>query len=112
MLFAARLAVRLHRSPFFLYRPLSYTSTSMESSKDALQKEIEQQTLFVNDLRKQNATPAIIDEAKKKLGDLKKSLALSKGTYVAKDAGGKKRERLMLKTAKVRLHLHHLLGIV
>jgi histidyl-tRNA synthetase len=84
----------------------------MESSTDVLQKEIDQQTLFFNDLRKQNAAPTLIDEAKKKLSDLKKSLALSKGTSSAKDAGGKKRERLMLKTAKVRLHLHHLQGIV
>lgn len=103
MLFAARLAVHLHRSPFFLYRPLSYTYTSMESSTDVLREEIEQHTLYFNDLRKQNATPAIIDQAKKKLGELKKSLALSKGTSAAKDTGGKKRERLMLKTAKVRL---------
>ena len=84
----------------------------MESSADALQKEIDQQTLFFNDLRKQNAAPAIIDEAKKKLGDLKKLLALSKGTSATKDGVGKKRERLMLKTAKVRLHLHRLLRIV
>jgi len=76
----------------------------MASSSEILQQQIDQQTLFFNDLRKQNAAPALIDEAKKKLGDLKKSLALSKGTSGAKDAAGKKRERLMLKTAKVRLH--------
>lgn len=85
----------------------------MESSTETLQQEIEQQTLFFNDLRKQNAAPALIDEAKKKLGDLKKSLALSKGASGAKDTGGKKRERLMLKTAKVRPLTSRLLqGIV
>ncbi|KAF8239038.1 hypothetical protein L208DRAFT_1386905, partial [Tricholoma matsutake] len=72
----------------------------MSSSIDTLQQEIEQQSIFFNDLRKQNAAPALLDEAKKKLGDLKKSLALSQAASVEKDVGGKKRERLMLKTAK------------
>jgi histidyl-tRNA synthetase len=80
----------------------------MASSTETIQQQIDQQTLLFNDLRKQNAAPTLIDEAKKKLGDLKKSLP-PKGS---KDSGGKKRERLMLKTAKVRLHLHHLQGIV
>ncbi|KAF9461940.1 hypothetical protein BDZ94DRAFT_1310139 [Collybia nuda] len=69
------------------------------ASTDLLEKEIAQQTALFNELRLNNAEASLQDEAKKKLGDLKKSLALAKGAFGNKDTG-KKRERLMLKTAK------------
>jgi hypothetical protein len=74
------------------------------SSTASLEQEIAQQTTLFNELRLKNAEASVQDEAKKKLGELKKSLALSKGGGGSKDAG-KKRERLMLKTAKVRIPL-------
>jgi hypothetical protein len=61
----------------------------------SIAQQIAQQTSLFNDLRTKNADQALIDEAKKKLGELKKSLG------GARDAG-KKKERLLLKTAKVR----------
>lgn len=74
------------------------------ASPDSLEQEIAQQSALFNELRLKNAEASVQDEAKKKLGDLKKSLALLKGSGGSKDAG-KKRERLMLKTAKVRTPL-------
>jgi histidyl-tRNA synthetase len=76
------------------------------ASIESIQEQITNQTALFNQLRLQNAETSVIDEAKKKLGELKKSLALSKGSDssaaagVPKD-GAKKRERLLLKTAKV-----------
>ena len=68
---------------------------------DALKEEIDQQQSLFNDLRAQKADAATLDEAKKRLADLKKQLGQSKAAAGVKD-GGKKRERLLLKTAKVR----------
>ncbi|CCM01448.1 uncharacterized protein FIBRA_03500 [Fibroporia radiculosa] len=68
-------------------------------STEALNQEIAQQKSLLNDLRKQQADVAIIEEAKKKLGDLQRSLALLQNAAGAKE-GAKKRERLLLKTAK------------
>lgn len=79
---------------------------------DSLQQEIEQQTQLLNDLRKQNAASELVGEAKKKLSDLKRLQAPSKGAGGAKDSGEKKRERLLLKTAKVCLYSTHLEGIL
>ena len=70
------------------------------SSADSITQELTKQTALFNELRLQNVEPSVLDEAKKKLGELKKSLALLKGAGGSKDAG-KKRERLLLKTAKV-----------
>ncbi|KAJ6601111.1 hypothetical protein DFH09DRAFT_1126889 [Mycena vulgaris] len=81
-----------HRLPL-ARRPFSMASIS---------EQITSQTALFNELRLQNADPSVLDEAKKKLGELKKSLALSKGS--AAPAGSKdpapKRQRLLLKTAK------------
>ncbi|TRM70610.1 hypothetical protein BD626DRAFT_564223 [Schizophyllum amplum] len=66
---------------------------------DALREEIDKQQTLFNDLRAQKADTALLDEAKKKLADLKKQLGQSKAASGVKDAG-KKRERLLLKTAK------------
>ena len=70
------------------------------ATAESLNQEIAQQTTLFNELRLQNAEPSAIEETKKKLGELKKSLgALTKAAGGGKDA--KKKERLLLKTAKV-----------
>ncbi|KAJ7146418.1 hypothetical protein C8R44DRAFT_601080 [Mycena epipterygia] len=73
------------------------------ASIESISKQITDQTALFNQLRLQNAEASLQDEAKKKLGELKKSLGLAKGSDAAaagsKDAA-KKRERLLLKTAK------------
>ena len=80
-------------------------ATATQPNPDALASEIAAQSTLLNDLRKQQADPALVEEAKKKLGDLKKSLALlqnaNAGASGAKE--GKKKERILLKTPKVRL---------
>ncbi|KAK7695144.1 hypothetical protein QCA50_002334 [Cerrena zonata] len=65
---------------------------------ESLNQEIEQQSAQLVTLKKQQAEGPIVEEAKKKLGELKRSLALLQGGG-SKDAG-KKKERLLLKTAK------------
>lgn len=62
--------------------------------------DIAQATAALNDLRLQNADAASIDAAKKRLGELKKTMAAIASAGGSKDAG-KKKERLLLKTAKV-----------
>ncbi|KIP04936.1 hypothetical protein PHLGIDRAFT_31128 [Phlebiopsis gigantea 11061_1 CR5-6] len=65
---------------------------------DLIQVEIAQQTTLFNDLRKQQADASAVDEVKKKLGELKRALAALTGES-SKD-GGKKKERILLKTPK------------
>ncbi|KAJ7083367.1 hypothetical protein B0H15DRAFT_850754 [Mycena belliarum] len=89
----------VHRLPLLRLARRMATSTSIP-------EQIANQTALFNELRSQpNAEPSQIEEAKKKLGELKKALALSKGSDGAPAATGskeapKKRERLLLKTAK------------
>lgn len=71
------------------------------ASADSLSTEITQVTEHFNQLRLSNAPKTELDEAKKKLGELKKSLALLKSAEGGGD-GAKKKERLLLKTGKVR----------
>ncbi|KAJ7842254.1 hypothetical protein B0H14DRAFT_2512003 [Mycena olivaceomarginata] len=86
-----------HRLPLLRLARRSLSMASIES----ISEQISNQTALFNQLRLQNAEASLIDEAKKKLGELKKSLALSKGSDAsASKDGGKKRERLLLKTAK------------
>ncbi|KAJ7207493.1 hypothetical protein GGX14DRAFT_698176 [Mycena pura] len=97
-----------HRLPAFL---LTRRALSMAST-DSLSEQIAAQTTLFNQLRLQNAEPSVLDEAKKKLGELKRSMAalskskeaaLSKGAAASADTpkeAAKKRERLLLKTAK------------
>ncbi|CAK5268567.1 unnamed protein product [Mycena citricolor] len=87
---------RIHRLTLLRYHRRLFSMASPGS----LNEQITAQTVLLNQLRLQNDASAL-EEAKKKLGELKKSLAMSKGA----DAGGskdaaKKRERLLLKTAK------------
>ncbi|KAK7063623.1 mitochondrial histidine--tRNA ligase [Favolaschia claudopus] len=90
-----------HRLPLLRLARRSLSMASIES----VSEQIATQTALFNQLRLQNAEPALIDEAKKKLGELKKSLALSKSSGGNAEGSGakeaaKKRERLLLKTAK------------
>ena len=97
------------------------TSTSIltEKSVQELEADIAAQKAIFNDLRAQGAP---LEEAKKHLGDLQKTLALVKGAGKEKEkkaegSGGqqvdgqpKKKERLLLKTAKVKTFLVSLLS--
>ena len=91
---------------------------STEKSVQELEADIAAQKAIFNDLRAQGAP---LEEAKKQLGDLQKTLALVKGAGKEKEkkadgSGGqqvegqsKKKERLLLKTAKVISFLYHAL---
>ena len=69
---------------------------------EALAEEVAAQNTLVNELRKQGADSAAQEEAKKRLGELKKNLALLQHAAGAGGKGEKKKERMLLKTAKVR----------
>jgi histidyl-tRNA synthetase len=88
---------------------------------EALEAEIAVQTARFNDLRlntdKTVATPEALADAKKRLADLKKALGQAKAAGKEKKPkaeggaaapqpaqGEKKKERLLLKTAKVRFY--------
>jgi histidyl-tRNA synthetase len=91
---------------------------ALPTTPEALEAEIAAQTVVFNELRlttdKSTPSPAL-DDVKKRLGDLKRALALTKNAGKEKkpkdkDAApaavpDKKKERLLLKTAKVRLVL-------
>ena len=67
----------------------------------SLNQDILKQSAFVNKLKADGAEASVVDEAWKRLGELKKSLgALKKAASGSKDAA-KKKDRLLLKTAKV-----------
>ncbi|KAH8987365.1 histidine-tRNA ligase [Lactarius hatsudake] len=70
----------------------------MTSTLDALNAELAQQTELFNRLRIDNSDPAALEESRKRLGEIKRDLAALKPG--GKDA--KKKERLLLKTPKVR----------
>ena len=70
------------------------------ATMESLNAEIAQQNILCQTLVKQNGDSSALEEAKKKLGELKKSLGvLIKADAVSKNA--KKKDRLLLKTAKV-----------
>ena len=69
---------------------------------EALAEEVAAQNALVNDLRKQQADAATVEEAKKKLGELKRALALAQNAASGGGKGEKKKERMLLKTPKVR----------
>lgn len=95
----ALLRTCFYRSPTSVHH-----RTRAMSTAQSLAAEITQQTALVNKLRLQNTDPTALDAAKKKLGELKKTFgaigkAVAAGTSDSKD--GKKKDRLLLKTAKV-----------
>lgn len=74
------------------------------ASLESLTKEIEQHSALYQLLQKQKDDPAALEEARLKLGELKKS----KGALMSAAGGGskdKKKGRLLLKTPKVRTSL-------
>ena len=71
----------------------------MASTLDALNAELAQQTELSNRLRIDKSDPTALEESRKRLGEIKRELAALKPG--GKDT--KKKERLLLKTAKVRL---------
>jgi histidyl-tRNA synthetase len=70
----------------------------MAPSVDALNAQLAQQTELFNKLRIENSDPVALEESRKRLGEIKRELASLKPG--GKDA--KKKERLLLKTPKVR----------
>jgi hypothetical protein len=91
----------LHTSRSLLY-------TLSMSSSVSVHDEIAHQTALLNKLRLNHADPSAVDEVKKKLGELKKSLALSSAAVATSKDAAKKRERMLLKTAKVSTIIVHL----
>lgn len=75
------------------------------TTAESLTADIQAKNSLIQELRKQQADSPALEQARKELGELKKSLALLQGAGSAKDAkdAGKKRERLLLKTPKVRM---------
>ena len=69
---------------------------------EVLAEEVAAQSALVNELRKQGAENAAVEEAKKKLGELKRALALAQNAASGGGKGEKKKERMLLKTPKVR----------
>ncbi|THH31041.1 hypothetical protein EUX98_g3164 [Antrodiella citrinella] len=70
------------------------------ATAEALSEAIAQQSSLLVELRKQQADNATMEEAKKKLGDLKRAQGQLLGAAGGAKDGGKKKERLLLKTAK------------
>lgn len=68
---------------------------------ESINQDITQQTALVNKLKADKADEAVIKEEWQKLGELKKSLHLLKGAAGSSKDSAKKKERLLLKTAKV-----------
>ncbi|KAJ7661229.1 histidine-tRNA ligase, partial [Mycena rosella] len=86
-----------HRLPILRLARRSLSMTSIS-------EQIATQTALFHQLSLQNVEPSVLEEVKKKLGELK-SLALSKGSDASTAAAGNKeallkRQRLLLKTAK------------
>ncbi|KAI0789570.1 hypothetical protein C8Q75DRAFT_733782 [Abortiporus biennis] len=71
----------------------------MAATIESIQAEITQTSAKYNELRKQQGDATVLEEVRKKLGELKKSLATLNAASGLKDAG-KKKERMLLKTAK------------
>ncbi|KAI0347935.1 histidyl-tRNA synthetase [Trametopsis cervina] len=67
------------------------------ATAEELNKEIAAQSALLVELRKQEGDASALEAAKKKLGDLKRALGQLTG---GSKEGGKKKERMLLKTAK------------
>ena len=72
---------------------------------ESLTAELAQNTEQFNKLRKDSAAPEELEAVRKRLAELKEAIRSAKAADGPKD-DGKKKERLLLKTAKVRLHIH------
>ncbi|TBU26849.1 histidyl-tRNA synthetase [Dichomitus squalens] len=67
---------------------------------EALTEEVAAQSALVNELRKQGADGGAVEEAKKRLGELKRALALLQNAKAGGAKGEKRKERMLLKTPK------------
>lgn len=74
----------------------------MATTEASLAQSIEEQSVLVTKLKADNADAVSIEDARKRLAELKKSLNLLKLAATSGKDTGKKKERLLLKTAKVR----------
>ena len=75
----------------------------MAATEESLTQEIAEQSAVVAKLKAEASDVAALEAEKKKLSELKKNLNLLKNTANGGKDAGKKKERLLLKTAKVRL---------
>ena len=75
----------------------------MAATEESLTQEIAEQSAAVAKLKAEASDAAALEAEKKKLSELKKNLNLLKNTANGGKDAGKKKERLLLKTAKVRL---------
>lgn len=82
---------------------------SMAAAEESLAQEISEQSKLVAKLKSDSSAQAVaaLEEAKRKLAELKKKENITKNAASGGKDAGKKKERLLLKTAKVRLQ-HHL----
>lgn len=96
------LRVLTHRSSSrLLCRRLPYSTDMSGSELTSLTQSVSEQSTLLKTLREQNAAQSLIDDAHKKLGDLKKKLGQLTASAKDKDkTDAKKKERLLLKTAK------------
>ncbi|THH11587.1 hypothetical protein EW145_g537 [Phellinidium pouzarii] len=72
----------------------------MATTESSLSQEISEQTALVTKLKADNSETSLVEEARKKLAELKKNLNLLKNAASGGKDTGKKKERLLLKTAK------------
>lgn len=87
-------------SRLFINR-ITYSTIMSGFELGSLNQAISEQSILLKNLREQNAEQSLVNEAHKKLGELKKQLG--QFTAAAKDKDkidAKKKERLLLKTAK------------
>src|ERR1700754_2623855 len=101
---SGRVTLRIHRLPPSFTRPRTFRLSTM-ASLQSLEEELAMQNKKYNDLRlKPDTDPATLEQVWKKLGELKKTIGQARAAPGGgKDAEKKKeRERLLLKTAKVR----------
>lgn len=79
------------------------TFSVMAATEESLTQEIAEQSAVVAKLKAEASDAAALEAEKKKLSELKKNLNLLKNAANGGKDAGKKKERLLLKTAKVRL---------
>ncbi|KAI0714757.1 histidyl-tRNA synthetase [Earliella scabrosa] len=76
------------------------SAASQEPTVEALAEQVAAQSALLADLRKQQADVPAVEEVKKKLGELKKTLAVLQNAAAGGAKGEKKKERMLLKTPK------------
>lgn len=95
-----RATIRIPRQTSYPVRQIHQMATV-----ESLNQEIAERSALFNDARKEGTDAAIIEEHRLKLGELKRALGQLMGASGSKDT--KKKDRLLLKTAKVRPQSSH-----